>query len=158
MRSLIAFFLLATTLNAQASCDNATLSTDYSLKLTWENIFGDTTTMTGVVDFNGRGRHSFRVLRWVVLGEEGFPELLEGFGTGLYGLAPLCHGYIDVQITEREYGREVLDVVAQVVASGVAENGQLEGSALVRVSDVRGSNPEREQVYIGHIYLNEISL
>ena len=158
MRLLLAIFLLSTTLQAQASCDNATLSSDYALKLTWENMFGDTTTMTGVVDFNGRGRQSFRVLRWVVLDEDGFPELLEGFGTGLYGLAPLCHGYIDVQITEREYGREVLEIVAQIVASGAPGQGRLEGSALVRVSDVRGDNPEREQMYIGQISLEEISL
>lgn len=158
MRSLLALFLLTTTLKAQAACDNSTLSSDYALKLSWENMFGDTTTMTGVVDFNGRGRHSFRVLRWVVPDEDGFPKLIEGFGTGLYGLAPLCHGYIDVQITEREYGREVLDIVAQIVASGAPDQGRLEGSALVRVSDVRGENPEREQVYIGQISLDEISL
>lgn len=133
--SCLAFFgALAASATAVADCSTRIMAGDHALFMQWDN--GETTgTIFAKAEIKANGRIVLRGAKVNYFENANSSVIVkrEGYGEGSIGLAPLCTGVVKLTITERSTYTKVVDLEANVMASGTAQDPLVRGVASVNV-------------------------
>lgn len=119
---------------ALADCSTKIMAGDHALFMQWSN--GETTgTIFAKAEIKANGRIVLRGAKVSYFDNANSSVIVknEGYGEGSIGLAPLCTGVVKLTITERSTYTKVVDLEANVMASGTAQDPLVRGVASVNV-------------------------